>query len=141
MRQIHKRPLAFRLANQGGHPMRDKHGRRVRVCVPGTVAAFLSWPHALRLAAVMTLFLPLSIGPAIWLGPTLGISPEVLSKAYRPMLWLRHRAPDGVKLACDSYLESWSSDAARKLIVYHLVWDVCRTPDTLRFDCGFVDLE
>lgn len=101
--------------------MHKEHGQRFHFRVARPVTSILTRPHALRLAAILVVFLPLSIGPAIWLGPTFGCSPEFLSKVYRPMLWLRHRAPDEVKMLFDCYLDGWSAESAHELIVYHYV--------------------
>lgn len=114
--------------------MHKQHGQRFHFRLAGAVTSILTRPHALRLAAILVVFLPLSIGPAIWLGPTLGSSPEFLSKVYRPMLWLRHRAPDEVKTLFDGYLDSWSADAASDLLFYHVLWEIGGLPIIESYD-------
>lgn len=104
--------------------MLNERCQRFRIRVSSAIASTLTRPHTIRLAAVIMFFLPLTVGPAVWIGPIFGCSPEFLSKVYRPMLWLRHRAPDEVAMLFDFYLDGWSAESAHELIVYHYVWEL-----------------
>lgn len=104
--------------------MHKEHGQRFHFRVARAVTSTLTRPHTIRLAVVAMLFLPLTVGPALWIGPTFGFSPEFLSKVFRSMLWLRHRAPDEVAMLFDFYLDGWSAENAHELIVYHYVWEL-----------------